>query len=57
MIDLGPHATFIIWSYAGVGLAVAVLIAVVAYSSARARARLKALEDRGIRRRSGGPSA
>ncbi len=57
MIDLGPHATFIIWSYAGVALAVAVLIAVVAYSSARARARLKALEDRGIRRRSGGPSA
>lgn len=57
MIDLGPHTTFIIWSYAGVALAVAVLIAVVAYSSARARARLKALEDRGIRRRSGGPSA
>jgi heme exporter protein D len=57
MIDLGPHATFIIWSYVGVALAVAALIAMVAYSANRARARLKALEERGIRRRSGGPSA
>jgi len=52
MIDLGPHAVFIVWSYVGVALVVLGLIGFVAVGSARTTARLKALEARGVRRRS-----
>ena len=52
MIELGPHAAYIIWSYAGVAILVAVLIGYVAWDARRVRLRLEALEERGIRRRS-----
>jgi len=52
MIDLGPHAVFIVWSYLGVAIAVAVTIALTLIASRRTGARLAALEARGIRRRS-----
>ena len=52
MIELGPHAAYIVWSYAGVALLLTVLIGYVAWDARRVRARLKALEERGIRRRS-----
>lgn len=54
MPDLGPHAVFILWAYAGVAVATLAVIAYVALSSRRAGARLKALEAQGIRRRSAG---
>jgi heme exporter protein D len=57
MPDLGPHADFIVWAYAGVALATIALIAWVAGNARRARARLAALEAQGIRRRSDGPAA
>lgn len=56
MIDLGPHAVYIVWSYAGVALGVAGLIAWAAIDGRRVRARLAALEARGVRRRSSGPA-
>ena len=52
MIDLGPHAVFIISSYVGVTLVVALLIFWVAYSSKAQKRRLQDLDARGIRRRS-----
>ena len=52
MIDLGQHAEFIIWGYAGVALATLALIAYVLWDGRRVAARLKALEAQGIRRRS-----
>jgi heme exporter protein D len=57
MIDLGPHADFIIWSYAGVTLATGALTAWVAIRARRVKAQLSALEAQGIRRRSSGPAA
>jgi heme exporter protein D len=56
-MDLGPHAEFIIWAYAGVALLVAGLILAVAWDARRVAARLKALEDKGIRRRSAGSAS
>jgi heme exporter protein D len=56
MIELGPHAAYIVWSYLGVAIAIAALIFYVAWDSRRVRKQLKALEDRGIRRRSAGPA-
>jgi len=53
-MDLGLHAEFIVWAYAGVAVLVAGLIAYVAWDARRVAARLKALEDQGIRRRSAG---
>lgn len=53
-MDLGPHAEFILWAYAGTAVLVAALILHVAWDSRRVAARLRALEDRGIRRRSAG---
>lgn len=47
MIDLGPHAAFILWAYFGVGAAVIVLIAGAILSARRVEARLAALETRG----------
>ena len=52
MIDLGQHAEFIIWGYAGVAVATIALIAYVLWDGRRVTARLKALEAQGIRRRS-----
>ena len=57
MPDLGPHAVFILWAYAGVALAVLGLIVWVIVGSRQVRARLAALEAQGIRRRSDGPAA
>ena len=54
MIDLGPHALFIIAAYAGVAIVVAALIGWVVWSSANVKRRLAALEAQGVRRRSDG---
>lgn len=53
-MDLGPHAEFIIWAYAGTAVLVAALILHVVWDSRRVAAGLKALEDKGMRRRSAG---
>ena len=53
MIDLGPHAVFIVWAYAGVAVAVVALIAWIVFDAPPRRERLAALEAQGIRRRSG----
>jgi heme exporter protein D len=52
VIELGPHAAYIIWSYLGVAILVVALIFYVAWDARRVRQRLKDLEERGIRRRS-----
>jgi heme exporter protein D len=52
MIDLGPHASFIIATYVGAALVALALIAWTAWRSRDAKARLAALEAQGIRRRS-----
>jgi len=52
MIDLGPHAVFIVWAYIGVAVAVAAIIALVVIDARRVRAKLAALEAQGVRRRS-----
>lgn len=54
MMELGPHAEFIIWAYAGVALLIAGLVCYLAWDARRVAARLRALDDRGIRRRSAG---
>ncbi|KFC68630.1 Heme exporter protein CcmD [Devosia sp. LC5] len=56
MIDLGPHAIFIIAAYAGVTLAVAALIVWTRLDARRVAKKLADLEARGIRRRSAGPA-
>jgi heme exporter protein D len=53
MPDLGPHAAFIVWAYAGVALGVLALIGYALVDARRVKGRLKALEARGVRRRSG----
>jgi heme exporter protein D len=53
MIDLGPHAAFILWAYAGVAVAVGALIAWLVTDARRVDKRLAGLEAQGIRRRSG----
>ncbi len=52
MIDLGPHANFIVSAYAGVTLVVSILIVWTWMASRRQKKRLADLEARGIRRRS-----
>jgi len=52
MIDLGPHANFIVAAYAGAAFVTLALIAWTAWRSRDAKARLAALEAQGIRRRS-----
>ncbi|HTM77697.1 MAG TPA: heme exporter protein CcmD [Devosia sp.] len=52
MIDLGPHAVFIIAAYGGVTLVVAALIASTLFDARRVASKTAALEARGIRRRS-----
>lgn len=46
MIDLGPHAVFIIWAYLGVAIAVAGLIGWTLYDARRTATKLAALEAR-----------
>ena len=57
MIDLGPHAVFIVWAYIGVTAAVIALIVWTLLDARRVQAKLEALEAKGIRRRSAGPTA
>jgi heme exporter protein D len=57
MIDLGPHALFIVCAYFGVALVVAALIGWTLWDARRTEQRLKDLEARGIRRRSAEPAA
>ena len=45
MIDLGPHAVFIIWAYIGVALGVAGLIAWTLLDARATARRLAALES------------
>lgn len=46
MIDLGPHAVFIVWAYLGVGLAVSGLIGCTLLDARTATRKLAALEAR-----------
>lgn len=46
MIDLGPHAVFIIWAYLGVIMGVAGLIGWTLYDARRTASTLAALEKR-----------
>ena len=46
MIDLGPHAVFIVWAYIGVALGVAGLIAWTLYDARTTAKKLAALETR-----------
>ena len=57
MIDLGPHAVFIVCAYVGVAVATLALIGWVWFESRRVKARLAALEAQGIRRRSAGTAS
>ena len=52
MLDLGPHAVFIVAAYSGVAVVAAALIAWVAWNSANVKRKLAGLEAQGIRRRS-----
>ncbi len=52
MIDLGPHAVFIVSSYLGAALVILALILWTALSSHQQKRRLAELEKRGIYRRS-----
>ena len=52
MIDLGPHASFIISAYLGVALVTLGLIVATIADAHRQKSRLKALEAMGIRRQS-----
>ena len=56
MIDLGPHAIFIIWSYLGVTLAITGLIGWILWDARRTSARLAALEATNPRQRSKEPA-
>ena len=46
MIDLGPHAVFIVWAYIGVALGVAGLIGWTLVEARATAKRLAALETR-----------
>lgn len=50
MIDLGPHAVFIVWAYAGVALGVAALIAWTLHDARATAKKLDQLEARNPRR-------
>ncbi len=57
MIELGPHAQFIIAAYCGVAVVALALIGWTAWRARDVKARLAALEAQGIRRRSDGKPA
>jgi heme exporter protein CcmD len=46
MIDLGPHAVFIVWTYIGVALGVAGLIGWTLYDARATSRKLADLESR-----------
>jgi heme exporter protein D len=46
MIDLGPHAVFIIWAYGGTALAVAGLVGWTVFDARRTASRLAELNTR-----------
>jgi heme exporter protein CcmD len=46
MIDLGPHAAFIVWAYMGVAIGVAALIGWTLYDARATAKKLAALETR-----------
>ena len=46
MIDLGPHAVFIVWAYIGVAVGVGGLIGWTLYDARNTARRLAALEAR-----------
>ena len=46
MMDLGPHAVFIVWAYIGVALGVAGLIGWTLYDARRTARKLAELEAR-----------
>jgi heme exporter protein D len=50
---LGPHASFIVTSYAAVAAVVMILIAWIALDYRRQKERLRELEASGVTRRSG----
>jgi heme exporter protein D len=52
MIDLGPHAVFIVWAYIGVFVGTVGLIGWTLLDARRTDKKLADLEARGIRRRS-----
>jgi heme exporter protein D len=52
MIDLGPHAAFIIWAYLGVAIGVVGAIGWALWDARRTARSIAALEARGVRRRS-----
>jgi heme exporter protein D len=51
MIDLGPHAVFIIGAYAGTALVILMMIALYLGDARRQNARLVTLEALGAKRR------
>jgi heme exporter protein D len=53
MIDLGPHAVFIVWAYIGVAVAMIALVGWTIADARRVESRVTALEAGGVRRRSG----
>ena len=53
MIDLGPHAVFIVWAYAGVALGVAALIGWTLLDARRTARKLSALDAMRPRDRQG----
>lgn len=53
-MDLGPHAGFILASYAAVAAVIGGLIAWLVYDGARQARALAELEARGVKRRSQG---
>tara|TARA_R110002124_G_scaffold109676_10_gene262848 strand:+ start:14079 stop:14252 length:174 start_codon:yes stop_codon:yes gene_type:complete len=57
MIDLGPHAVFIIWAYIGVALGVGGLIAWTMLDARATARKLAALEARAPRRTTTEPAA
>ena len=50
MIDLGPHAVFIVWTYIGVAAGIAGLIAWTLYDAASTARKLALLEAQKPRR-------
>jgi heme exporter protein D len=56
-MDLGPHATFIIASYAASAFILAILIGWIVAENRMLKRTLADLESRGIRRRSDAPKS